>query len=169
MAVVISRRLEEPGQYLTRPMAMAWCVHGRSLPYINDKSIYLSPLLQRDTLATPFCVGAGAARRRQMRSDPALCRGCGQIATAASRSWSAASNAGSTPTSGRSRSGSDCPKSPSRSVPLDADAALDLQTVLHRIYDDAGYGDYIYEGTPRPKLDDQAADWAREFVPQSTS
>ena len=34
----------------------------------------------------------------------------------------------------------------------DADARLDLQAVLDRIYDDAGYADYIYEGTPRPKL-----------------
>ena len=34
----------------------------------------------------------------------------------------------------------------------DADARLDLQEVLHRIYDDAGYADYIYEGAPRPRL-----------------
>jgi hypothetical protein len=49
----------------------------------------------------------------------------------------------------------------------DADARLDLQAVLDRIYDDAGYDDYIYEGSPRPKLDDHDVDWARQFLPGS--
>ena len=40
----------------------------------------------------------------------------------------------------------------------DPDAHLDLQMVLDRIYDDAGYADYIYEGTPRPRLDGEDAD-----------
>jgi hypothetical protein len=30
----------------------------------------------------------------------------------------------------------------------DPDARLDLQAVLDRIYDDAGYADYIYDGVP---------------------
>ena len=51
----------------------------------------------------------------------------------------------------------------------DADARLDLQAVLDRVYDDAGYADYIYEGSPHPKLVDEDAEWARQFVPQSTS
>ena len=51
----------------------------------------------------------------------------------------------------------------------DADARLDLQAVLDRIYDDAGYSDYIYEGTPRPKLAGKDAVWARQFVPRSAS
>jgi hypothetical protein len=51
----------------------------------------------------------------------------------------------------------------------DADARLDLQEVLDRIYDDAGYSDYIYEGTPRPKLAGKDAVWARQFVPRSAS
>jgi hypothetical protein len=50
----------------------------------------------------------------------------------------------------------------------DADARIDLQAILNQIYDDAGYVDCIYEGTPRPKLSDDDAEWARQFVPPST-
>ena len=49
----------------------------------------------------------------------------------------------------------------------DSDAQLDLQAVLDRIYDDAGYADYIYEGNPRPRLDGDDAVWARQFLPQT--
>ncbi len=51
----------------------------------------------------------------------------------------------------------------------DADARLELQAVLDRIYDDAGYGDYIYDGVPRPRLADEDAEWARQFLPQRPS
>jgi len=51
----------------------------------------------------------------------------------------------------------------------DADARLDLQAVLDRIYDDAGYADYIYDGVPRPRLGDEDADWARQFLPRPPS
>jgi hypothetical protein len=44
-------------------------------------------------------------------------------------------------------------------------ARLDLQAVLDRIYDDAGYADYIYEASPRPRLSAKDADWARQFLP----
>jgi hypothetical protein len=47
----------------------------------------------------------------------------------------------------------------------DSDARLDLQAVIDRVYDDAGYGDYIYEGTPRPRLEGDDADWARQLLP----
>jgi hypothetical protein len=53
-------------------------------------------------------------------------------------------------------------------IPLrapDADARIDLQQVLHRLYDAAGYEDYIYSGTPRPPLHPEDAIWARQFVP----
>jgi Protein of unknown function (DUF4058) len=53
--------------------------------------------------------------------------------------------------------------------PPDSDARLDLQAALDRIYDDAGYADYIYEGTPRPRLGKKDADWARQFLPQLPS
>ena len=53
-------------------------------------------------------------------------------------------------------------------VPLRAPrlpARLDLQEVLHRIYDAAGYEDYIYRGQPQPRLKEDDAAWARSFVP----
>jgi hypothetical protein len=46
----------------------------------------------------------------------------------------------------------------------DADAHLDLQMALDRIYDEAGYADYIYDGNPRPKLGDEDAEWARQLI-----
>ena len=46
----------------------------------------------------------------------------------------------------------------------DSDARLDLQAVLDRIYDDAGYGDYIYEGKPHPRLESDDGDWARQLL-----
>jgi hypothetical protein len=46
-----------------------------------------------------------------------------------------------------------------------ADAQLDLQQVLHRIYDAAGYEDYIYRGQPQPQLSAEDAAWARQLLP----
>ena len=46
----------------------------------------------------------------------------------------------------------------------DPDARLDLQAALDRIYDDAGYADYIYEGTPRPRLGKKDVEWARQVI-----
>lgn len=54
---------------------------------------------------------------------------------------------------------------PAIPIPLGAphpDAELDLQTVLHRVYDAAYYRDYIYEGSPWPPLADDDAAWARQ-------
>ena len=51
----------------------------------------------------------------------------------------------------------------------DHDARLDLQAVLDRIFDDAGYADYIYDGTPRPRLSEEDASWALQFIPQRPS
>jgi hypothetical protein len=53
-------------------------------------------------------------------------------------------------------------------VPLrspDADARLDLQAIVHRLYDAAGYEDYIYEGVPDPPLAAGDLEWARPFIP----
>ena len=53
-------------------------------------------------------------------------------------------------------------------VPLRAphpDARLDLQAVLHRLYDAAGYEEYVYTGTPQPPLSPEDEGWARQFVP----
>jgi hypothetical protein len=51
----------------------------------------------------------------------------------------------------------------------DSDARLDLQAALDRIYDDAGYGDYIYEGNPHPRLEGDDAVWAWQFLPALSS
>jgi Protein of unknown function (DUF4058) len=52
-------------------------------------------------------------------------------------------------------------------IPLrrgDADARLDLQHVLHRIYDAAGYQYHIYSGPPEPPLSPADAAWAEPFL-----
>jgi hypothetical protein len=57
---------------------------------------------------------------------------------------------------------------PTVPIPLrtpDADTRIDLKAVLDRVYDSAGYEDYIYEGRPQPPLHPQDAEWARPFVP----
>ncbi len=54
-------------------------------------------------------------------------------------------------------------------IPLrrgDADARLDLQEVLHHIYDAAGYAYHIYSGPPEPQLSPEDAAWAEQFVPR---
>lgn len=53
-------------------------------------------------------------------------------------------------------------------VPLrsgEAHARLDLQQLLHRVYDAAGYAYYIYTGRPDPALAKDDAEWAQAFVP----
>jgi hypothetical protein len=52
--------------------------------------------------------------------------------------------------------------------PPHGDARLDLQKILHRIYDAAGYEDYIYLGQPQPRLTQDRASWAKQFVPHSS-
>ena len=53
-------------------------------------------------------------------------------------------------------------------VPLrapDRDATLDLQCLLHRIYDSGGFAQNIYEAPPRPPLRPDDELWARQVVP----
>jgi len=53
-------------------------------------------------------------------------------------------------------------------IPLrrgDADARVDLQQVLHRIHDGAGYAYHIYSGPPEPLLSTADAAWAAPFLP----
>lgn len=53
-------------------------------------------------------------------------------------------------------------------VPLrapDPDAALDLRRIVDRIYDAAGYEDYLYSGSPQPPLRPEDAEWSKRFVP----
>lgn len=56
-------------------------------------------------------------------------------------------------------------------VPLragEADATLDLQELLHQVYDAAGYDLYIYGGSPEPALTAEQTAWARGFLPPVT-
>lgn len=58
-------------------------------------------------------------------------------------------------------------KLPEIPIPLrapDSDARLDLQEALNRLYDAAGYEDYIYSGSPQPPLPPDDAAWARQFL-----
>jgi len=48
--------------------------------------------------------------------------------------------------------------------PSDRDATLDLQAALHRVYDAAGYANFIYRGKPQPPLSPPDAEWSRQFV-----
>lgn len=55
-------------------------------------------------------------------------------------------------------------------VPLaapDPNVSLDLQAVLHRVYDAADYGKYIYGEAPQPPLSPSDAAWAQQLVPSS--
>jgi hypothetical protein len=45
------------------------------------------------------------------------------------------------------------------------DAHVDLQQMLHRLYDAAGYEVYIYAGEPNPPLPPDDAAWARSLIP----
>jgi hypothetical protein len=57
-------------------------------------------------------------------------------------------------------------------IPLqspDSPARLDLQVVLNRIYDSAGYEDYIYRNRPQPPLSGEDEAWAREVVAAAPS
>jgi len=57
---------------------------------------------------------------------------------------------------------------PALRIPLlagDPDVEVDLRRLLDRIYDAAGYADYIYAARPHPALSKRDAAWAREFVP----
>jgi hypothetical protein len=50
--------------------------------------------------------------------------------------------------------------------PPDADVPLDLQAVLHRVYDAAQYGNYIYSEIPEPPLSAEDTAWAEQLVPK---
>lgn len=54
-------------------------------------------------------------------------------------------------------------------IPLaapDADVVLDLQELLNRVYDAAGYAKYIHGDRPQPALSAEDLAWAQQFVPQ---
>lgn len=52
-------------------------------------------------------------------------------------------------------------------VPLrapDSDARIDLQQLLHDVYEKAGYADYVYESEPQPPLRIEDAAWAAGLI-----
>jgi hypothetical protein len=54
-------------------------------------------------------------------------------------------------------------------IPLAApetDVLLDLQTLLHEVYDAAGYGRYIYTEKPDPPLNPEDDAWAQQLLTQ---
>lgn len=56
---------------------------------------------------------------------------------------------------------------PAIPIPLKGDfpdATLDLQAVLNRVYDAAGYEDYIYESSPEPPLAGTDLEWAQSII-----
>lgn len=56
---------------------------------------------------------------------------------------------------------------PTIPIPLrapDLDAALDLQTALHRVHDEAGYPRFIYRRAIAPPLDAEQAAWAERLA-----
>jgi hypothetical protein len=56
---------------------------------------------------------------------------------------------------------------PTIPIPLrspDATAKLDLQAVLHRVYDAAGYGDYVYRSQPQPTLSAEDQWWVDKIL-----
>jgi hypothetical protein len=52
--------------------------------------------------------------------------------------------------------------------PSDPDARIDLQEILHQVYDTTGYDDFIYAGRPDPPLSTRDAAWARRLVPTTS-
>jgi hypothetical protein len=55
---------------------------------------------------------------------------------------------------------------PTIPIPLrnQQEAGLDIQATLHRVYDSAGYADYIYEKMPEPALGSGDAQWAATWA-----
>lgn len=48
--------------------------------------------------------------------------------------------------------------------PDESEPTLDLQAVLHRVYDTAGYDLFIYDGLPEPHLSPDDAAWAEQVL-----
>jgi len=52
-------------------------------------------------------------------------------------------------------------------LPGDTEPTIDLQAVLHRVYDAAGYAYYIHRGQPDPPLSPSDAEWALGIIPKA--
>ena len=60
------------------------------------------------------------------------------------------------------------PRIPVPLRPPHGNAVLDLQSVLHGVYDRAGYEDYIYKDEPFPPLSPEDAAWAKTLIERNT-
>jgi hypothetical protein len=47
------------------------------------------------------------------------------------------------------------------------DATLDLQQILNRVFDAAGYQFYVYANGPQPPLSPEQTEWSRSFISRS--
>jgi hypothetical protein len=57
-------------------------------------------------------------------------------------------------------------------IPLsegDADASLNMKTILDEVYDDGSYADFVYSGPPEPRLSPGDAAWAAECLSRVTA
>ncbi len=53
--------------------------------------------------------------------------------------------------------------------PGEPEPTLDLQALLHKVYDDAGYADYIYRALPEPRLPPPDDAWAADIARAATA
>jgi hypothetical protein len=56
---------------------------------------------------------------------------------------------------------------PTIPIPLregELEPLLDLQAIMHEVYDAAGYSMYIYDGPPEPQLSPTDAEWAEQLL-----
>ena len=51
----------------------------------------------------------------------------------------------------------------------EAEPSIDLQSILHRVYDASGYASSIYDGLPEPLLKPPDAAWAEELLSAPTA
>ncbi|MBN9524454.1 DUF4058 family protein [bacterium] len=76
---------------------------------------------------------------------------------------------GHTRTCGRWASATRCRASRPPVRPGEPAATIDLQALLHRVYDGTGYEDSIYAEKPVPRLAPDDAAWAAQLVPNGAS
>src|SRR5262249_5459169 len=63
-------------------------------------------------------------------------------------------------------------RDPLRVIPIplrpdDAEPTLDLQAILHTVYDETGYETIMYEANPEPPLSPEDDAWARGLIPST--
>lgn len=54
-------------------------------------------------------------------------------------------------------------------TPSHPDAVLDLQDLLHQVYDRGAYADYLYSRSPYPPLSPSDVEWAKQLLPKTVT